>query len=339
MLRRTGSVSYLAKYIIKRLLMMILVLFGVMLVVFTINYISPVDPIDVIVGADAAPEVKEAKRAEWGLDQPYLVQLWDYVRNVVTRLDLGTSWNTKTDVLSDILTRFPLTLKLAVMAIALATVIGIPLGVISAVKQNSVLDYICTFLALIGASIPSFWLGLMLIIGFALHLGWFPATGVETWAGYVLPVIAIGIYPIATITRTTRASMLEVIRQDYIRTARAKGVAEKNVITRHALKNALIPVITIVGMQLGFVLGGVMVLEAVFNITGVGALLKQAIGAKDNPTITGCVLFSSFAMCVINLLVDLLYAFIDPRIKAQYAGGSRSRRLARQAGKEAARHG
>lgn len=314
----------MAKYVMKRFLMMILVLFGVLLVVFSINYISPVDPVDVIVGADAAPEVKELKRHELGLDQPYLVQLGNYVKQVLTG-SLGTSWNTKTDVMNDILTRFPTTLKMSIMAIALATVIGIPLGIVSAVKQNSILDYICTFLALIGASMPSFWLGLMLIIGFALNLGWLPATGVATWQGYILPVIAIGIYPIATITRTTRASMLEVIRQDYIRTARAKGMMEKKIITKHALKNALIPVITIVGMQLGFVLGGVMVIEAVFNISGVGSLLKMAIGAKDNPTITGCVLFSSFAMCTVNLLVDILYAFIDPRIKAQYAKSSKKR--------------
>ncbi|MCI8538178.1 MAG: ABC transporter permease [Oscillospiraceae bacterium] len=314
----------MAKYVIKRFLMMILVLFGVLFVVFSINYISPVDPVDVIVGADAAPEIKEMKRQELGLDQPYWAQLGNYIKQVLTG-SLGTSWNTKTDVMNDILTRFPTTLKMSIMAIALATAVGIPLGIISAVKQNSLLDYICTFLALIGASMPSFWLGLMLIIGFSLNLGWLPATGVATWQGYILPVIAIGIYPIATITRTTRASMLEVIRQDYIRTARAKGMMEKKIITKHALKNALIPVITIVGMQLGFVLGGVMVIEAVFNISGVGSLLKMAIGAKDNPTITGCVLFSSFAMCTVNLLVDILYAFIDPRIKAQYAKSGKKR--------------
>lgn len=314
----------MAKYVIRRILLMVLVLIGVMVVVFSINYISPVDPVDVIVGADAAPEIKEAKRAEFGLNEPYLTQLWNYAKQLLHG-SLGTSWNTKTDIMNDILTRFPTTLKISIMAIALATIIGIPLGVVSAVKQNSILDYICTFLALIGASMPSFWLGLMLIIGFSLNLGWLPATGVETWKGYVLPVIATGIYPIATITRTTRASMLEVIRQDYIRTSRAKGMAEGKVIRKHALKNALIPVITIVGMQLGFVLGGVMVIEAVFNISGVGSLLKMAIGAKDNPTITGCVLFSSFAMCSVNLVVDILYAFIDPRIKAQYAKSGRKR--------------
>ena len=321
----------LIKYVVKRLLMMILVLIGVLFVVFTINYISPVDPVDVIVGADAATEVKEAKRQELGLDQPYLIQLWNYAKQVFTG-SLGTSWNTKTDIMQDIMTRFPTTLTLALLAIALATVIGIPLGIVSAVKQNSVLDYICTFLALIGASMPSFWLALMLIIIFALNLGLLPATGVDVWQGYILPVVAIGIYPVATITRTTRASMLEVIRQDYIRTARAKGMTEGKIITKHALKNALIPVITIVGMQLGFVLGGVMVIEAVFNISGVGSLLKMAIGAKDNPTITGCVLFSSFAMCTVNLVVDILYAFIDPRIKAQYARAGREREKAAKQG-------
>lgn len=307
---------------------MLLVLLGVMLVVFSINYISPTDPVDVIVGADAAPAVKEAKRIDMGLDQPYIVQLWNYAKGVITGLNLGSSWTTKTDVRSDIIERFPTTLKLSLMAIALATCIGIPLGIVSAVKQNSVLDYICTFISLIGASMPGFWLGIMLIILFSLNLGWFPATGLATWKSYVLPVVAIGIYPIATIMRTTRASMLEVIRQDYIRTARSKGLAYNTVITRHALKNALIPVITIVGMQLGFILGGVMVLEAVFNIPGVGSLLKSAIGKKDNPTIQGCVLFSSFAMCAVNLLVDILYAFIDPRIKAQYTGGRRAEKNA-----------
>ena len=322
------------KYVIKRLVLVLVVLLGVMFVVFTINFISPTDPIDVIVGADAAAEVKEAKRVEMGLDQPYLTQLFNYAKGVITKLDLGTSWSTKTSVRDDILARFPYTFKLAILAIALASIIGIPLGIISAVKQNSVLDYICTFLALIGASMPSFWLGLMLIILFALNMGWFPATGLETWKSYILPVFATGVYPVATIMRTTRASMLEVIRQDYIRTARSKGMAEKKVIMKHALKNAIIPVITVVGMQLGFVLGGVMVLEAVFSIPGVGSLLKVAIGKKDNPTIQGCVLFSSFVMCAVNLIVDILYAFIDPRIKAQYS--SSTKRLQKIAKKEAA---
>lgn len=311
------------KYVIGRILMMVLVLFGVLVAVFSINYISPGDPVDLIVGSEASFETKETVRSELGLDQPYIVQLWNYAKGFFTKLDLGTSYKTKTNVRDDILIRFPTTLKLSLLAVTIATLIGIPLGIISATKHNTIFDYVATFLALIGASVPGFWLGLMLMIVFAVNLGWLPASGLESWKHWILPTFALSIYPIATITRTTRASMLEVVRQDYIRTARSKGISEGKVIRRHALGNALIPVVTVVGMQLGFVLGGVMVMEAVFSIPGIGSLLKTAIGYKDNPTILGCVLFASFMMCFVNLLVDILYAFIDPRIKAQYAGRPR----------------
>ena len=306
------------KYIIKRILLMIPVLLGVIIVVFSINFLSPVDPINQLVSPDAPIEVKEAKRAELGLDKPYIVQLYNYVKGIVTKLDLGTSYTTKSPVLGEILYRFPTTFLLAVLAVALATIIGIPLGVLAATKRNSVLDYIATFLALIGASVPSFWLGLMMIVVFALNLGWLPPSGLDTPLHWIMPVIAISVFSIATIMRTTRSSMLEVIRQDYIRTARSKGIAEKKVIFRHALKNALIPVITIVGMQLAFVMGGVIVLEAVFQIPGLGSYLKTAIATNDYPAIRGAVLFTAFVMSVANLLVDVIYAFIDPRIKSQY---------------------
>lgn len=298
--------------------MMIPVLLGVMIVVFTINYFTPVDPVDMLVSADAPEELREAVREDLGLNDPYIVQLFNYIKGVVTKLDLGTSYSTKTAVLDDILGRFPTTFLLAVLAVALATIIGIPLGVLAATKRNSIFDYIATFLALIGASVPSFWLGLMLIIVFALNLGVLPPSGLDTWQHWILPVVAIGVFPIATIMRTTRSSMLEVIRQDYINTARSKGVAEQKVIFRHALKNALIPVITIIGMQLAFVMGGVIVLEAVFQIPGLGSLLKSAINGKDFPTIQGCVLFIAFVMSMMNLIVDVIYAFIDPRIRSKY---------------------
>lgn len=297
---------------------MIPVLLGVMIVVFTINYFTPGDPVDLLVSADAPLEQKEAVRESLGLNDPYIVQLFHYIKGVVTRLDLGTSYTTKTAVLDNIIDRFPTTFIMAVLAVALATVIGIPLGVLAATKRNSVFDYISTFLALIGASVPGFWLGLMLIVVFALNLGWFPASGLESWKNWILPVIAIGVSPVATIMRTTRSSMLEVIRQDYIRTARSKGVAETKVIFRHALKNALIPVITVIGMRLAFVMGGVIVLETVFQIPGLGSLLKTAIGQKDYPTIQGSILFIAFVMSAVNLIVDVIYAFIDPRIKSQY---------------------
>lgn len=317
----------MGRYILKRILLMIPVLLGVIIVIFSINYFSPSDPITSILGAEATEEQREAKREELGLDQPYLVQLGNYIKGIV-QLDFGTSYTTKNPVLDNIMDRFPTTFLLAVLAVALASVIGIPLGIIAATKQNTIFDYISSILALIGASMPSFWLGLMLIIGFALNLGWFPASGLSTPKHWVLPVIAIGVFPVATIMRTTRSSMLEVIRQDYIRTARSKGITENKVIMRHALKNALIPVVTIIGMQLSFVMGGVIVLEAVFTIPGVGSLMKNAITTNDFPTIQGCVLFIAIVMCVMNLLVDILYAFIDPRLKAQYSGKKKKAKTA-----------
>lgn len=324
------EVVSLIKYILKRILLMIPVLFGVIVVIFTINYLSPSDPLISLLGADATEAQRIAKAAELGLDQPYIVQLLQYIKGVL-HLDLGTSYTTYTPVLESILERFPTTFKLSILAVGLASVVGIPLGVVAATHQNSVFDYISSIAALIGASMPGFWLGLMLIIGFSLNLGWFPASGLGTVKHWVLPVIAAGVFPIATIMRTTRSSMLEVIRQDYIRTARSKGISEKKVITRHALKNALIPVITVVGMQLAFTMGGVIVLEAVFTIPGLGSLLKTAIGYNDYPVIQGCVLFIAFVMCIMNLLVDVLYAFIDPRLKSQYASGRKKRQKAKTA--------
>ena len=316
------------KYIIKRILLIIPVLLGVMIVVFTINYISPSDPVDIIAGANAPDYIREEIRQDLGLDEPYLVQLFNYAKGVILRLDFGNSYITKTSVRDDILTRFPTTLKLSLLMVFFGTLIGVPLGVLSAIKQNSIFDYIGTFLALIGASLPGFWLGLMLIILFALRLGRLPPSGIDTWQHWILPMVAGGVYPIASIMRTTRASMLEVVRQDYIRTARSKGLAERTVTVRHALKNAIIPVVTIVGMSLAFVMGGTMVIEAVFSIPGLGSLLKNGIGQMDTPVILGCVLFSAFIMSVMNLLVDILYAFIDPRIKAQYSGKKKVKRVA-----------
>lgn len=316
------------KYIIKRILLIIPVLLGVLIVVFTINYISPSDPVDVVAGANAPDYIREEIRHELGLDQPYLTQLFNYIKGVVFHLDFGNSYITKTSVRDEILTRFPTTLKLSVLMVFFGTLIGMPLGILSAIKQNSVFDYIGTFLALVGASLPGFWLALMLMIQFSLKLGWFPPSGIETWRHWVLPMVAGGVYPIASIMRTTRASMLEVVRQDYIRTARSKGLSERTVTMRHALKNAIIPVVTIVGMSLAYVMGGTMVIEAVFTIPGLGSYLKQGIGQMDTPIILGCVLFSAFIMSVMNLLVDILYAFIDPRIKAQYSGRKKAKRAA-----------
>lgn len=312
------------KYILKRILMMIPVLLGVIIVIFSINYFSPRDPITSILGADATEEQRQAKEEELGLDRPYFEQLGNYIWDALHG-DLGTSYQTLDSVSENIMERLPKTILLAILAVAFATIIGVPLGIIAATKQNTIFDYVSSILALIGASVPSFWLGLMLIIAFALNLGWLPPSGLDTPSAWVLPVVSIGVFPIATIMRTTRSSMLEVIRQDYIRTARSKGITENQVIIRHALKNALIPVVTIVGMQLAFVMGGVIVLEAVFNIPGMGSLLKIAIGTNDYPTIQGIVLVTAVIMTLMNLIVDILYAYIDPRIKSQYAGNRKKK--------------
>ena len=320
----------MAKYILKRILWMIPVLLGVMILIYTINYLSPSDPLTSILGADATEAQRAAKAAELGLDQPYLVQVFNYIKGVVLHLDLGTSYTTYANVMGSILERFPTTLLLALLSVIFATIIGIPLGVIAATHRNSIFDYISSILAMIGASMPNFWLGLMLIIWFALDLGWLPASGLGTVAHWVLPVIACGFFPVATIMRTTRSSMLEVIRQDYIRTAESKGIANKEVILKHAFRNAMIPVITIVGMQFAFAMGGVITLEAVFTIPGMGSLLKTAIGSNDYPTIEGCVLFIAFITSVMNLLIDILYAVIDPRVKTQYASSKKKKKAVKE---------
>ena len=324
------------KYIIKRLLLMIPVLLGVTIVVFTINFISPGDPVYTMLGVNATDETVAMTRAELGLDQPYLVQLVTYVKNIVTKLDFGTSYSNKQPVFTEIIQRFPVTFRLGILSVLFSVIIGIPLGVVSATRQYSILDYAATFLSLIGAAMPGFWISLIFIIVFALKLGWVPVSGLDSWKGWILPVVATGITPVATIMRTTRSSMLEVIRQDYIRTVRAKGQSEFLVIMDHALKNSLIPVVTVVGVQLGMVFGGVLVIEAVFAIPGLGMLLKNAISSNDYPVIQGCVLFCAIVVSLMNLLVDIVYAFIDPRIKAQYrktsgTGGRKQPKKARVA--------
>lgn len=308
----------MTKYVVKRILVAIPVLLAVMVLVFTINYFTPGDPVVALIGADATEEQIEEKRTELGLDQPYYVQLFHYVKGVATGLDLGTSYTTKIPVRDEILTRFPTTLRLACGGISLAAVLGILLGTVSAICHDTIIDYIATILSIFGASIPLFWLALMLMIAFSLKLGWFPASGIETPASWVLPIIAVAIPPLATFTRMTRSSMLEVIRQDYIRTARSKGIRERIIIFKHALKNAFMPIVTVIGMQVGRALGGSLVTESIFSIPGLGTLMITAIKSKNYPVIQGCVLFCALMFVVFNLLVDVLYAFIDPRIKSRY---------------------
>lgn len=314
------------KYVLKRLLFMIPILFGVAFLVFTINYISPTDPAVAKLGAKASAEAIAQYQAQMGLDKPYIVQLFVYLKNVFLHLDLGVSYTNSRPVMELIIERLPVTLKLGFYSIIFATVIGIPIGILSAVKQYSVFDYSMSTVALAGAAMPSFWLGLMLMLLFSLKLGWLPSSGVSSASAWVLPVISTGVAPVATIMRTTRSSMLEVIRQDYIRTVRSKGAPERRVIMQHVLKNALIPIVTVIGIQMGFIFGGVMVVEAVFSVPGMGALMQTAIAHNDYPLIQGCVLFCAVIVCLATLAVDILCAFLDPNIKAQYTGKKTRRR-------------
>jgi ABC-type dipeptide/oligopeptide/nickel transport systems, permease components len=306
------------RFVLKRLLMMIPVLLGVTLVVFTMMYLTPGDPARIMLGEAAQPEEIERLREELGLNQSYLVRFGNYLKNILLHGDLGISYTTKESVTNEIVARFPTTLLLAFLSVTIAVCIGIPIGILAATRQYSVFDNIGTFLSLIGVSMPNFWQGLMLIILFSVYLGWLPSSGFYGVRYWILPSVTIGTSSAAVIMRMTRSSMLEVIRQDYIRTARAKGQTEMKIIVVHALKNALIPVITVVGLQFGILLGGAVLTESVFSIPGLGKLMIDSIKSRNFPMVQGGVLFIAMVFSFVNLAVDLLYAWVDPRIKSQY---------------------
>ncbi len=326
----------MTKYVVKRLLIMIPTLLGVLLIIFAINKMIPGDPAKLALGSNFTQEAYEAKRAQMGLDKNVVIQFFDYVKGVVTHFDLGTSYDTKRPVSGMILSRIGITLKLGIWSCIVTIVIGVAIGILSAVKKYSVIDYVMTTLAIIFSAAPGFWVALMSMMVFCLKLGWFPAGGMGGWRYMVLPVLCMALSPISLVVRMTRTSMLDVINQDYIRTARAKGVAERNVIFKHAFRNALIPIITVIGAQLTMVVGGSFIIESVFSIPGIGMLLLTAINTRDYPAIQGTVLVLSFFVCIINLLTDIAYAYADPRIKSQYVGG-KSRGLKRKGEKQDAK--
>ncbi len=305
------------KFIGKRVLMLIPVLIGVSLIVFTLMQLSPGDPAMIILGAQAAPEDIAILREEMGLNDPLVVQFFRFLLGMF-RLDFGTSYKDGMPVLSKLLEALPYTAQLTFSAVLLALIVGIPAGIISATKQYSIFDRVATVAALIGFSTPNFWLSIMLILVFSVNLQWLPVSGTGSILHLVLPSIALGLQSAAVFTRMTRSSMLEVLNMDYIRTARAKGLSERVVILKHALKNALIPVITVVGLQIGLLFGGAILTETVFAWPGVGRLMIDSIRAKDTPVVQGGVIFTASIFVFINLLVDILYAYVDPRVKAQY---------------------
>lgn len=310
----------MTKYIIKRLIFIIPTLLLVTFIVFSIMALTPGDPGRLILGPNAPQAAVNDMNEQLGYNKPFLVRYVNYIGDILHG-DFGNSYRNNRPVFEEIFNRFPVTLRLSVLSIILTSAVGITVGIISAVKQYSLVDYCCSVAAMLMSAIPVFWFGLMMILLFSLKLGWLPPNGVENWKGYVLPVIAISLPYSALVMRMTRSAMLETIRQDYIRTARAKGAPERQVVLRHALKNALLPVITVIGTTFGLALGGAVLTETVFTIPGIGTLIVDAIRKKDIPQVMAAIIFLSSMFCLVILLVDLLYAFIDPRIKAIYKKG------------------
>lgn len=310
----------MGRYILKRVLIVFPTLLAIIFIVFGTMNLTPGDPAQVMLGQKASPEAIEKLNHELGFDRPFIIRYGDYVVKLFQG-DMGNSYTTGRSVFDTIVSRFPTTVKLAAFAILLSVMIGVPLGILAAVKQYSVYDILGTSAAMFMASMPGFWFGLMAILLFALKLGWLPSNGVDTWQGYILPALTLAIPVAASLLRMTRTTMLETIRQDYVRTARAKGQTEKKVIFHHALKNALLPVVTVAGMEFGWLLGGAVVIETVFSINGVGKLIIDSIQMKDVPQVTGCALFLAFFFMLVMLVVDILYAYIDPRIRARYQRG------------------
>ncbi|HHU12969.1 MAG TPA: ABC transporter permease [Clostridiaceae bacterium] len=309
----------MSRYIVERLLMLIPVLLSVAFIIFAIMNAAEGDPVYSVVSADATQEQIEAARIELGLDGTLIQRYFRYVGGMI-KGDLGTSYVSKRDVMQTYMMRLPNTLKLAAASMVVALVISIPLGIIAAVNQNSIRDAVSMVLALLGLSMPNFWLGLLLILLFSLRLGWFPSAGYEDGLrSIILPAITNGTGLAAFMTRATRSSMLDVVRQDFLRTARAKGVTERKVIRKHALRNALIPIITVFGVQFSNVLGGSVLVETVFAWPGVGRLVVDAIEQRDIPTVTGALVMTTMLVTITNLLIDIVYAYVDPRIKSQYA--------------------
>lgn len=306
------------RYIIKRLLIMIPVIFGVTFLVFTLLYFTPGDPAQMILGNEATEEELEEKREELGLNDPFFVRFADYCYDTFVHFDLGVSYINKRSVQSEILSRFPNTLVLAFLSTLLAGCLGIPLGILAACRQNTWKDKGIMIVALLGVSVPGFLTGLLLSLIFALKLHWLPATGFYGPLYWILPCLSLALSGMGSIARMTRSSMLEVIRQDYITTVRAKGQTEKRIVVSHMLRNALIPVITMMGTTLGYQLSGALVVETVFSIPGLGSYLTASISGRDYPAVQGVVLFCAILFSLVMLGVDLLYAFVDPRIKAQY---------------------
>lgn len=307
------------RYVIKRLLFLIPTVLGVIFIIYFVMSLTPGDPARALLGASAPQADVDALNHELGYDLPFLQKYVNYVKNVAVNRNFGTSYFTKQSVFDEVWPRFQVTLKLAFSGVFLSAIIGVPLGIYAAVKQYSLWDTIPSIFAFFFAAIPAFVLGMVLLFVFSLKLNWLPSYGLSSWKNYIMPIVAIAIPPAAQNMRFTKSSMLESIRQDYVRTARAKGAAENVVIWKHALKNALLPVITNIGLSLGIQIAGAVVAEKLFSIPGIGSLIVDRITYKDEPVIIAGTILISICFTLVMLVVDLIYAYIDPRIKSKYA--------------------
>lgn len=299
---------------------MVGVVLGVAVLIFTIMYFTPGDPAQIILGSSATQEQLDAMRESMGLNRPFLQQLGSFLYDTFIRLDLGTSYISSRSITEEILYRLPYTLLLAVLVMILTTIVGVPLGIVAAVHQDRWQDTASITFSLLGVSIPGFWLSLMLVLVFSVQLGLLPAYGIGGWQYYILPVVGTALSGVAVNARQTRSAMLDVIRSDYVTTAKAKGVSERDVIYKHALPNALIPIITVIGGSFAASLGGTVIAESIFSIPGIGLYMTNAINNRDYPAVRGSVIILAIFFSLVMLLVDLIYAYVDPRIKAQYAG-------------------
>ena len=319
----------MARFIVRRLLLMIPIILGIMIIIQLLMMVTPGDPVEIMAGSNYTQEQKDAMREQLGLNDPFPVRYFNYFKNIVLHGDFGTSFRTKTPVLQEILMRYPYTLLLVCISMVLAVCIGIPIGIYAATHQYSWKDNASIFVSLFFVSMPSFWFALMLIQLFCVRLGLLPVSGVQNWKGWILPSVTLALGYAASIARQMRSNMLEVIRQDYITTARAKGQSEIKVRYRHSLKNAVIPVIMTIGSTFGIAIGGSMVTEVIFSLPGLGNYTIGALTARDYPVIQTSVLFLSVIFSIILLLVDIAFALVDPRIRAQY--GSRKKAVRRVA--------
>lgn len=302
------------RYALTKLVLTIPLLLGVSLLVFILGALTPGDPVAILLGEGAPPEEVQRLRARLGLDLPWYLQYGHFLLRALQG-DLGLSYRSKLPVVAEVLGRFPATLELTAAAMTFALLLGVTLGVLAALQPNRLLDRLAVGLAVLGSSMPVFWSGLLLILLFSLTLGWLPASGRGGLERLILPALTLGLGAAAVITRLTRASLLEVLNQDYIRTARGKGLAERVVVVRHALRNALIPVAAAAGLQIGSLLAGAVLTETVFAWPGLGRLTVQAVEQRDFPVLRGAVLLSATVFTLVNLGLDLLFAYLDPRIR------------------------